>query len=303
MNVRGKNLTRKLQTLATTTLVASSVVMLDGCSKADDESIATSPNPTIQAQAVQSSIASAQPAPRGTKQDQGAVASSAPTASGLPSADSPPMNQQPTNVGAPMGAASMGMARMLGQAPMAGGAAPAGALPAAMGAPHIYHLGADTFFLDHANAVGLTPEQQKRLALLKENAATAFTTTQRKIDQGEQDLWALSSSETPDIAKIETKVGEITRLTGQQRVDFIRAVGVAVGVLSDAQRKAVAAQGAPMQPGAMAPAPSASGMNMGAAPSSSGMPMSAPTKMPKGMKMGGMGGLGDAGSSGGMGHM
>lgn len=222
-------------------------------------------------------------------------------ATGAPSADSPPMT-----MGAPVGGSPSGMARMLGQPPMPSGSSAAGGLPSAVGAPHIYHLGADTFFVDQANAIGLTSEQQTRLVALKANAAAAFATSQRKIDQGERDLWVLSSSETPDIAKIETKVGEISRLSGQQRIDFIRAVGVAVGVLSDAQRKAVASREMPMQPGAMALPPGASGMNMGAAPSSSGMPtmpMGAPTKMPKGMKMGGMGGMGDAGSSGGMGHM
>ena len=299
MNRPLKENSRRIHTLAATALVCFNVAMLEGCSKADDETAATAPYPTIQAQAVQSSIASAQPAPLGTKQDQVAAASSAPTATAAPSADSPQMNQ-PTSIGAPTGAASTGMARMLGQPPMTGAATPTGGLPPAIGAPHIYHLGADTFFVDQASAIGLTPDQQKRLTSLKENAGSAFATTQRKIDQGEQDVWALSSSETPDIAKIETKIGEISRLTAQQRIEFIRAVGVAVGVLTDTQRKAVAAQGTPMQPGTMAPAPSASGMNMGAAPSSSGMPMSAPTKMPKGMKMGGMG---DAGSSGGMGHM
>ena len=54
---------------------------------------------------------------------------------------------------------------------------------------------------------------------------------QRWIDQGETGLWVYSSSETPDIAKIETKVGEISRLAARQRLDFIRAVGVAVGAL------------------------------------------------------------------------
>ncbi|MBC7061353.1 hypothetical protein G6O49_23520, partial [Salmonella enterica subsp. enterica serovar Enteritidis] len=88
-------------------------------------------------------------------------------------------------------------------------------LPAAIGAPHIYHLAADTFFLDQATALGLTAEQQKKLTALKESAGVAYATTQRKIDQKEQDLWVISSSEAPDVAKIETKIGEIARLTGQ----------------------------------------------------------------------------------------
>ena len=309
-------------------ILAFTIATTGACSKADDDNApSVNNNPNKQAQAAQSAIAAARaeqdprsvgltdggagapavPMAMGAPADAGAP--TAPMAMGAPDADSPPL----ANMGAPAGGAPTGMARMLGQPPNAGASIAAG-LPSAIGAPHIYHLGADTFFLDQASAIGLTPEQQKKLTSLKESGAVAFATTQRKIDQKEQDLWVISSSEMPDIAKIETKIGEVARLTGQQRMDFIRTIGAAVGVLSDAQRKAVASQAA-MQPGAMLPAaaaPTAPGMNMGAAaPSPSGMGMSAPKKMPMGMGPSGampppgmgMGGMADAGSAGGMGHM
>ncbi len=304
-----------LCTLASTAVLASMLSLLDGCAKADDDYSPPPPSPTAQAQAIQSAIAAAQPphdhvhpAPSASE-DVSAEAASAPVAMGAPSAESLRMN---------MGASPTptGMARLLGRPPMAGDSTSSGMLPTAIGAPHLYHLGADTFFLDQASAVGLTSEQQKKLTALKEDASAAYATTQRKIDQGEQDLWVLSSSETPDIAKIEMKVGEIARLTGQQRMAFIRAVGGAVGVLSDAQRKAVAAQEASMQPAT--PGPAASAMPMGpGAPSSGGMDMGGPGKMPSEMgrmdrmKPGGsmpppakkMGGMADAGSSNSMGPM
>ena len=321
-------ITRSFQTFTTMALVASALAMLDGCSKAADESAAAAPNASAQAQAAQLAILAAQAAQNqkqpGTMQEDGAAAPSAPMAmggaaapsapmamgggavpgapmaSGQPAADSPPMN-----MGAPAAGAPTGMARLFGQPPMPSGASAAGGLPQAIGAPHIYHLGANTFFLDQASAIGLTTEQQKKLTALKESAATAYATTQRKIDQGEQDLWVLSSSEAPQIAKIETKIGETARLTGQQRMDFIRTVGVAVAVLSDAQRKAVASQGGAMPPSTMPPAASASGMPMGGgAPPPAGMGMG-DKKMPPGMPPPGMGmsKMADAGPSGGMGHM
>ena len=271
--------------------VVSCLAILDGCSKAGEESAAAAgPNPTVQAQAAQSSIASAQSAhDHGTPamaQGEGVAAPSASMAMAAPGADGPPMN-----MGAPAGYAPTGMARTLGQPPMPSSASAAGGLPPAMGAPHLYHLGADTFFLDQVNAVGLTSEQQKKLKALKENATVAYATTQRKVDQGEQDLWVLSSSEAPDVAKIEAKLGEIARFNTQQRMDFIRAVGEAVSVMSDAQRKAVVPQSGPMmQPAAMPPASSASEMSMGSsAPSSggTGMGMGGSKKMPPGMGTGG----------------
>lgn len=304
------HISRSIPTLVSIVLVSSTLAMLDGCSKANDDNTAAA-LPTSQAQAVQSSIASAQvahdhPAPS-MRQDNSTAAPGAPMAMGVPGSGSPS-----TNMGAPSGGASTGMARMLGQPPMASGSQAIGGLPAAIGAPHIYHLGANSFFLDRASAIGLTSEQQRRLTALRENAALAYTTTQRKIAQGEQDLWALSSSEAPDLAKIDTKIGEIARLTGQQRMDFIRTVGEAVGVLSDDQRKAAASQGSPLQPGTLPPAPSVSGMSTGdGAPAAGGMGMGGPSKTPMGMDPSGgmpppgmgMGGTTGAGSSGGMGHM
>ncbi len=212
----------------------------------------------------------------------------------------PAMAMNTATMGAPTG-----MSRMLGQPPMVTTSNGGGGLPAALGAPHLYHAGADTFFLDQATAIALTPEQQTKLKALKENASTTYATTQRKIDQGEQDLWVLTSSEQPNAMQIESKIGEITRLGGQQRMDFIRAIGNAVGTLTEAQRKAMASQTmASTQMSAMSPATSASGMNMGGASGGTGMGKG------KGMggmdemkpKMKGMGGM-DPAASGGMGHM
>ena len=129
---------------------------------------------------------------------------------------------------------SMGMSRMGGG--MNTGDAMS-SLPGFPGASHIYHLGATGFFLDHATHITLTVEQQKQLGEIKEKALADQATLERKIEQGEQDLWNLTASDQPDATMIEAKAGEIEKSRSQQRVEFIRAVGRAAQVLTDDQRK------------------------------------------------------------------
>ncbi len=266
---------RNLYALAPALLAASSVSIFVGCSKADTEK-APATNPRLQAQEVQASIASAQAGHNGQEHhvghDDGSAAPNAPMAMEEPSGGNPSMNMPQS-----AGSAPIGMARMLGRPPMASSANAKGSLPPAIGAPHIYHLGADTFFLDQASAIGLTGDQRIKLTALKEDATASYATVQRRIDQGEQDLWVLTASEAPQLPKIDMKIAEIARLTGQQRMAFIRQVGEAVGVLSDAQRKAVASPGG----SADAPAPpttSGMGTTGAGAPASGGMQMGAPSQ-------------------------
>lgn len=192
-----------------------------------------------------------------------------------------------TPSGMPGMAGERDMTRLMGSAPgMAGGAA--AGLPAG-GAPHVYHAGAEDVFLGRAAALGLSTDQQNQLAALRERALLAFATTQRQLDQAEQDLWVLTSAERPDAAKVEAKLSEISRLSARQRMDYIRAVGDAVGILSDAQRKAVVAGNAGA---AMPPASSAMGAMGGPSiPPASGA-MGGPSMPPASGAMGSMGGMG-----------
>lgn len=158
---------------------------------------------------------------------------------------------------APM--AGMGSMSMMGMAPMAGGAAmPQSALPGFPGASHLYHLGATGFFLDHQTHIALTTEQTAALNQAKEKAGLAKSTADRAIAQAEQDLWTLTAADQPDIAAIEAKTAEIGKLTGAARVDFIRAIGEASKLLTDAQRKILTG----FAPPAPAPAPMASMKHM-----------------------------------------
>jgi hypothetical protein len=132
-----------------------------------------------------------------------------------------------------MGMGSMGQSGMKGMGRMK----MVSALPGFPGASHIYHIGATGFFLDHPDHITLTTKQQTALNGHKEKALLAKSSSQRKIDEAEQELWTLTASDQPDAAKIEAKVREIEKLRGDQRLAFIRAVGEAAKVLTDEQRK------------------------------------------------------------------
>jgi Spy/CpxP family protein refolding chaperone len=131
-----------------------------------------------------------------------------------------------------------GMEMMGGMKGMGGMPVPS-ALPGFPGASHIYHIGATGFFLDHPEHVQLTTKQQSDLNQIKEKALLDQASAQRKIDEAEQELWALTASDQPNAAKIEAEVHEIEKLRGDQRLAFIRAVGEAAKVLTDEQHKAL----------------------------------------------------------------
>jgi hypothetical protein len=136
----------------------------------------------------------------------------------------------------------MGMMGMMGKGSMGGMSGMgkmqmASALPGFPGASHIYHIGSAGFFLDHADHITLTTEQQTRLNQVKQKALLDKEAAQRKIDDAEQELWQLTASDTPDAAAIQEKIQAIEKLRGDQRLAFIRSVGEAAKVLTDEQRK------------------------------------------------------------------
>jgi len=144
-----------------------------------------------------------------------------------------------------MPAASPGMAA-------ASSGMPQSALPGFPGVSHLYHIGATGFFLDHAEHISLTTDQQAALNKIKEQALAAKTNADRQIEQAEQEMASLTSSDQPDSAKIESKVRDIEKLRANERLIFIRAVGEAANLLTDDQRKILTGA---MQPAA--PSPSA----------------------------------------------
>ena len=200
--------------------------------------------------------------------------SGAPAAIGMGDMGGMPMNPQdnkPTPAVGGMGGMMTGMMGMMNQMmgmgampaaspgmPMSPPAIPQSALPGFPGVSHLYHIGSTGFFLEHAQHIGLSADQQAALTKLKEQALTAKTGTDRQIEQAEQEMATLTSIDQPDAAKIEAKVHEIEKLRTDERLSFISAVGEAAKLLTDDQRKVLTGAmqtAAPSPSASMAPMP------------------------------------------------
>lgn len=116
------------------------------------------------------------------------------------------------------------------------------ALPGFPGASHLYHIGQTGFFLNHDEHIELSTEQRVGLSQIKEKVLLEKNSADRQIEQAEQDLWELTASDQPDASKIENQVREIEKLRGDQRLQFIRAVGEAAQILTPEQQKALLGQ-------------------------------------------------------------
>lgn len=130
----------------------------------------------------------------------------------------------------------MGMGAMGGMNSVAAMATPS-ALPGFPGQSHLYHIGATDFFLDHAQHIALTTEQQQSLAQKKQQWLIRQSEVQSQIDSAEQELWQLTGMDQPQIDRIEKQAREIERLRGDLRIGFIRAVGEAAQTLAEEQRQ------------------------------------------------------------------
>lgn len=119
------------------------------------------------------------------------------------------------------------------------------ALPGFPGASHLYHIGETDFFLDHQEHVTLAPQQELTINQIKEHALLTQANFDRQVEQAEQELWVLTSSDEPETQQIEAKVRQIEKLKGDQRLAFIRAVGEAAKVLTEQQRKFLTGTGPP----------------------------------------------------------
>ena len=148
-----------------------------------------------------------------------------------------------------MGMPPVGMMREMGGMPMAAPSAPTpsgalttsarplSALPGMPGVPHLYHIGSTGFFLDQPQ-LGVSPDQQSTLSRIMERALLERDNANRRIEEAEQELWALTGAGT-DAARVEAKIAEIERARTNQRIEFIRSVGEAIDVLTPEQRNAL----------------------------------------------------------------
>jgi Spy/CpxP family protein refolding chaperone len=135
-----------------------------------------------------------------------------------------------------MGMGAMGKAKRMGMGHMG----MASSLPGFPGISHLYHIGAEGFFLNHVEHITLSQDQRKKLNRIKEKALLGGSSCERNVEEAEQELWELTASDAPDAAAIEAKIREIEKHRGDQRMAFIRAVGEAAKVLTDEQRRALA---------------------------------------------------------------
>lgn len=139
-------------------------------------------------------------------------------------------------------ARSEGASGIMGYVGLSGGLLGESALAGLAGTSHLYHVGTTDFFLDHADRLALRQAQRAALSRLRERSLLEKVGRQRKIADAEKELWALTSAEQPEIARIEDKIREIERLRAEQRLAFVRAVGEAASLLTEDQRQAVLGQ-------------------------------------------------------------
>lgn len=172
------------------------------------------------------------------KDDGGEMSAMAPPGGAMKSGDAKPMGGS--------GCCGMSMGKPM---PKAGGMAddkmtgmPSKSAKAMSGAttevPHLLHVGANDFFLDHAQHLGLTSEQKSGLENIKSNAMRQKVASQKMIDLEQQELWQLTSADQPNSAQIDRKVQEIAKLNGDQQIAFIHSVTEAAGLLNDEQKAA-----------------------------------------------------------------
>ncbi len=113
----------------------------------------------------------------------------------------------------------------------------ASSLPGSPGVSQMYHIGATGFFLNHSEHITLTTRQQMAFNGMKQTALLKKSTTQRKIEEVEQELWELAGVNEPDADQIHDTVQAIGKLRGEQWIAFSQSVGSAALILADRQRQ------------------------------------------------------------------
>lgn len=102
--------------------------------------------------------------------------------------------------------------------------------------PHLLHVGATDFFLDHQQHLGITPDQKALLETIKRDASNQKTNSEGEIDKAEEQLWQLTSADQPNGMDIDSKVQEVAQLRAAEQVAFIHSVSAASNVLTSEQR-------------------------------------------------------------------
>ena len=101
---------------------------------------------------------------------------------------------------------------------------------------------------NHADHIRLTAEQQAALNEIKEKTALEQTTTEREIEEGEQQPWQATASDRPGVWR--PRFVSFEKLRGDQRIAFIRSVGEADEVLGHEPQTLTGTHSGPRSPAA-----------------------------------------------------
>ncbi len=101
--------------------------------------------------------------------------------------------------------------------------------------PHLLHIGAKDFYLDHAQHLGLTAEQKQNLEKVKMAATSDKAASQKQIAVAQGELWQLTSADQPNTNAIDAKVKEIATMQADEQVMFIHSVAEASNMLTPQQ--------------------------------------------------------------------
>lgn len=143
------------------------------------------------------------------------------------------------SMGKPMGGKHAGMSGGAMSGKSTGAMAPGSSGSVFTEPPSLLHLGAKDFYLDHADHVGLTPEQRASLEKIKMSATEQKTNSQKQIDRAEAELWQLTGVDQPNTGDIDKKVQEIAKLRAEQQTAYIHSVAEAAKVLTPQQQEAI----------------------------------------------------------------
>ncbi len=108
-----------------------------------------------------------------------------------------------------------------------------------MDGPHLLHVGAKDFYLDHAQHIGLSEGQKTKLEKIKSTYANDKAASEKQIGVAQGELWQLTSADQPNTAAIDMKVKEIATTQANEQLMFIHSVSEASNVLTPEQRAQV----------------------------------------------------------------
>ncbi len=104
-------------------------------------------------------------------------------------------------------------------------------------ASHLLHLGVPRFYRDYRRRLQLSADQVKALKTTQEAALAAWYSQQEKIDNLELQVWVLTGDPTFRDEQLVGLLQDLESARASQRLDYIRAVRDAAGMLTSEQQR------------------------------------------------------------------